>query len=342
MRPTDSQQKIGGFSKMPDRKTNERDQDPRTRIRYLCDSLARFFVGRSDVIRLMATSAVAGEPLLLLGEPGTGKSDLVVKFAEALGLERSDYFEYLLTQFTEPSEILGPIDLEQLRQGRHKRRMEGMLPTAKLVFLDEIFHANSAILNVLLTILNERKVYDDGTPQPIAMKAMFAASNELPEGPQLAALGDRFPLKVLCESVCDSELESLVQLGIRHESSLARGQRPWAEGLCTLTDIELAQQTMLEEVIGQHDAFVPPDVREEFFRWVRTLRAEFRIPLSDRRVVRLYKLMRVHAWLFGSGQMTTTDLGLFRFAADRIEDLSALAERLPTLLESSFRTAGTS
>ena len=110
----------------------------------------------------MVVAAVAQEPLLLVGPPGTAKSDLVLKFKDALGLADEDYFEYMLTRFTEPSEIIGPIDISQLREGRYIRREQGKLPTARLGFLDEIFKSNSAILNILLTIINERKFYQDG------------------------------------------------------------------------------------------------------------------------------------------------------------------------------------
>jgi MoxR-like ATPase len=104
----------------------------------------------------MVVAAVAQEPLLLVGPPGTAKSDLVLKFKDALGLADEDYFEYMLTRFTEPSEIIGPIDINQLRDGRYIRREKGKLPTARLAFLDEIFKSNSAILNILLTIINEK------------------------------------------------------------------------------------------------------------------------------------------------------------------------------------------
>ena len=89
-------------------------------------------------------AAVAQEPLLLVGDPGTAKSELVTKFREALGVPDSDYFEYMLTRFTEPSEVLGPIDIALLRDGRFVRRERGKLPTASVVFLDEIFRSNSA------------------------------------------------------------------------------------------------------------------------------------------------------------------------------------------------------
>jgi len=78
-------------------------------------------------------------------------------------------------------EIVGPIDISKLREGRYIRREQGKLPTARLGFLDEIFKSNSAILNILLTIINERKFYQDGVPQPVRLRVLFAATNEVPE-----------------------------------------------------------------------------------------------------------------------------------------------------------------
>jgi MoxR-like ATPase len=155
-------------------------------------SLGRFLIGKQSLIDLMVVAAVAGEPLLLVGPPGTAKSDLVLKFKDALGLRDEDYFEYMLTRFTEPSEIIGPIDISELKGGSYIRRIEGKLPTCKLAFLDEIFKSNSAILNILLTIINERKFYQDGIPTPVPLRVLFAATNEIPEQAELAALKDRF------------------------------------------------------------------------------------------------------------------------------------------------------
>ena len=151
------------------KRAEEMDLDPaaieseiegiRGRINRMRTSLGRFFVDKQEVIDLMTVAAVAQEPVLLVGPPGTAKSDLVLKFKDAIGIADEDYFEYMLTRFSEPSEIIGPIDINQLRAGRYVRREQGKLPTAKLAFLDEIFKSNSAILNILLTIINERKFY---------------------------------------------------------------------------------------------------------------------------------------------------------------------------------------
>src|SRR5204862_2458477 len=146
--------------------------DLRKRLDRFRTSLGRFFVAKQELIDLVLVAAIAQEPLLLVGPPGTAKSDLVLKFKDALGLGEGDYFEYMLTRFTEPSEIIGPIDISKLRAGAYIRRVEGKLPTAKLAFLDEIFKSNSAILNILLTIINEKKFYQDGVPTPVRLRAL--------------------------------------------------------------------------------------------------------------------------------------------------------------------------
>ena len=185
----------------------------------------------------MVVAAVAQEPLLLVGPPGTAKSDLVLKFKDALGLGEDDYFEYMLTRFTEPSEIIGPIDINQLREGRYIRREQGKLPTARLAFLDEIFKSNSAILNILLTIINERKFYQDGVPQPVRLRVLFAATNEVPEQGELAALKDRFVLKAESRSVQDEHFDGADRRGLAGGSlSSSLNQKPWIEGHCTLDD----------------------------------------------------------------------------------------------------------
>src|SRR5579875_3331148 len=209
----------------------------RARINRFRTSLGRFFVHKQELIDLMVVTAIAQEPLLLVGPPGTAKSDLVLKFKDALGLGEEDYFEYMLTRFTEPSEILGPIDINQLREGRYVRRERGKLPTARLAFLDEIFKSNSAILNILLTIINERKFYQDGMPQPVRLCILFAATNEVPEQGELAALKDRFCLKVESRSVQDGHFVELIDKGLEGEVARTLNQKPWSEGHCTLEDL---------------------------------------------------------------------------------------------------------
>src|SRR2546427_9070994 len=209
----------------------------RQRLPRFRTSLARFFVAKGELIDLMLIAAVAQEPLLLVGPPGTAKSDLVLKFKDALGLEEGDYFEYMLTRFTEPSEIIGPIDINLLREGRYVRREQGKLPTCRLAFLDEIFKSNSAILNILLTIINEKKFYQDGVPQPVRLRVLFAATNEVPEQGELAALKDRFVLKAESRSVQEHHFSELIDSGLQSEVYRGLNQKPWVEGHASLEDV---------------------------------------------------------------------------------------------------------
>src|SRR3954469_13843402 len=205
-------------------------EELRKRLNHFRTSLSRFFIAKQELIDLMVVAAVAQEPLLLVGPPGTAKSDLVLKFKDALGLAEGDYYEYMLTRFTEPSEIVGPIDIGKLREGRYIRREQGKLPTARLGFLDEIFKSNSAILNILLTIINERKFYQDGVPQPVRLRVLFAATNEVPEQAELAALKDRFCLKAESRPVQENYFTQLVDAGIQGEVYKGLTQKPWGEG----------------------------------------------------------------------------------------------------------------
>src|SRR5258708_38231291 len=146
--------------------------------REVVEPLKSRFVGRDEVIDLIALAVVAGEHLFLFGPPGTAKSALIRQFASAL---KGRYFEYLLTRFSEPNEIFGPIDLVRLKEGTVATVITGMLPEAEFVFLDELFNANSAILNNLLTVLNERVYRRGAETHNLPMLSLFSASNPLPE-----------------------------------------------------------------------------------------------------------------------------------------------------------------
>src|SRR5205085_4220121 len=144
-----------------------------------------------------------------------------------------------------PSEIIGPIDIGLLREGRYVRREQGKLPTARLAFLDEIFKSNSAILNILLTIINERKFYQDGQPQPMRLRVLFAATNDVPEQGELAALKDRFVLKVESRPVQDEFFQELIDAGLQSEAYRGLNQKPWAEGHCSLDDLIKANRYLV-------------------------------------------------------------------------------------------------
>lgn len=315
--------------------------DIRKRLNLFRTSLGRFLVEKQELIDLMVVAAVAQEPLLLVGPPGTAKSDLVLKFRDAIGVSEEDYFEYMLTRFSEPSEIIGPIDINQLRDGRYIRREEGKLPTARLAFLDEIFKSNSAILNILLTIINERKFYQDGKPQPVNLRVLFAATNEIPEQSELGALKDRFVLKAISRSVQDDRFTELIDAGLSSEVYKSLNQKPWKEGHASFEDLLKANRYMTFQ-FGQQDSngepgadrrqFFPDDVFREFERIVKTLVREDRIFISDRKLCKLYKLLRVRSWLFAGGTVSPDDLRLLAYLGETHQEMDLLAEKIPNLL----------
>ena len=318
-------------------------EDLRKRLNRFRQSLGRFFVEKQEIIDLMVVAAIAQEPLLLVGPPGTAKSDLVLKFKDALAVGEEDYFEYMLTRFTEPSEIIGAIDIKELREGRYIRRKEGKLPTAQLVFLDEIFKSNSAILNILLTIINEKKFYQEGKPEAVPLRILFAATNEIPEQAELAALKDRFVLKVQSRSVQDEHFQALIDYGLAGEANKGLNQKPWAEGHASLDDF-LKANRYLTILFGKketdrdgndrndRDVFFPADVFRVFQRLVKTLVREDKIFISDRKLVKLYKLFRVRSWLLSGGTVSRDDLRLLAYLGESHQEIEHLAEKVPNLL----------
>ena len=158
-------------------------------------------VERDDEVDLALTALVAGEHALLVGPPGCGKSLLLDTL---LALTGGTKFSVLLTKFTVPEEVVGPVSLAGLKADRYVRVTAGKLPEAEYCFLDEVFKGSSAILNTLLKVLNER-VYDaGGGPRPVPLKLCVAASNEWPcpeTGKELAALFDRFLLRTAVSPV---------------------------------------------------------------------------------------------------------------------------------------------
>lgn len=308
----------------------------RERLNRFRLALGRHFVDKQPLIDLMLVAAVAQEPLLLVGPPGTAKSDLVVKFKDAIGIEGSDYFEYLLTRFTEPSEVLGPIDINELRSGRYIRRERGKLPTARLVFLDEIFKASSAILNALLTVINERKFYQDGVPTPVRLKILFAATNEIPEHSELGALKDRFVLKAACRSVQETHFVELLDSGLESQTNKDLNQKPWVEGIAGMEDLLKAHRyltlLMARREPKDRELFFRDEVMREFRRVVRTLTREDEVFVSDRKLIKIYRLLRTRAWIVHGGAVEREDLQLLSYLGETREEIDLLEEKVPRLL----------
>ncbi|MBI2890171.1 MAG: AAA family ATPase [Nitrospirae bacterium] len=148
------------------------------------------FVERDDVIDGALTAFLCREHVLILGPPGTAKSMLAQEICRRFGGLR--YFRWLLTKFTTPEELFGPVSLKGLENDRYVRVTAGKLPEANVAFLDEVFLANSSILNTLLTLINERKFFNGDQAVDVPLITLFASCSEPPKSKELGAFYDRF------------------------------------------------------------------------------------------------------------------------------------------------------
>ncbi|MFY9201165.1 MAG: AAA family ATPase [Methanosarcina flavescens] len=163
-----------------------------------------YFKEREAEINGSLLAVLSGENLLFLGPPGTAKTQLAKNICQLI--EGGNFFNYLLTSFSTPEEIFGPLSLKALEEDEFRRKIDGCLPTAHIALLDEIFKASSAILNSLLTILNEHKYHNGRELVDVPLLSVFGASNELPdEDESLEALYDRFLFRYRLAYIQDEE-----------------------------------------------------------------------------------------------------------------------------------------
>jgi MoxR-like ATPase len=275
------------------------------------------FVGRSEVVDLIALAVVAGEHLFLLGPPGTAKSALIRGFASAV---RGEYFEYLLTRFSEPNEVFGPVDLAKLREGRVATVTTGMLPEAEFAFLDELFNANSAILNNLLTVLNERVYRRGAETHRLPLLALFAASNHLPEDEALGALFDRFLLRCKVDPLPRNAMLDLLRAGWALEHGLAGGPA------------DAVSADDLRALAGQVLSVDLSAVMERYADLVFRAR-DLGVGMSDRRAVKVLKLVAASAVICGRDRATPADFWVLRYCWDREEQIGPLAALVNGVLE---------
>jgi MoxR-like ATPase len=277
--------------------------------------LKQRFVGRDEIVDLIALAVVSGEHLFLHGPPGTAKSALIRQFALAV---EGRYFEYLLTRFSEPNEVFGPIDLARLREGTVATVTTGMLPEGEFVFLDELFNANSAILNNLLTVLNER-IYRRGAElHHLPLLSLFSASNHLPQEDALLALFDRFLLRCHVENLKRDEMPRLLEAGWELERADALRSSVSAADLRSL-----AQQVYAVHLTG---------IVERYTEVVSRVR-DLGIALSDRRVVKVLKLVAASAVLCGRSTARVSDFWVLRYVWDREEQIAPLAALVAGVIE---------
>lgn len=261
----------------------------------LRESMEARMVERTRETQTAVVALVSRVHHFQLGPPGVAKSLLVRTLVDHIdGFGPEDYFERLLTRFSTPEEVFGPPSLHALKQDVYKRNIHGMLPTAKIAFVDEIFKANSSILNSLLAAMNERVFYND-VPIDIPLSTMFSASNELPQGEELDAMYDRIHFRHIMRPI--QEPGNFIQM---LKGQIAGPVVP----VVTWEEVETAQDQVKAVV-------VPDDVLEAFNTLRNNLKAQGIEP-TDRRFAQCLQIVRGTAWLDGRGTADIDDMKLLR------------------------------
>ncbi len=294
-------------------------------LRAILEHQGQGLVDRQDTLRLALLGALSGHNVLLLGPPGTAKSLVARRLAGAFG--QATRFEYLLTRFTTPDELFGPVSIKALKEKDQLRRnTAGYLPTAQVVFLDEIFKAGSAILNALLTLLNERVFFNGAQIEPAPLLVLVAASNEVPQGGELQALYDRFPLRVLVGPVSgDADFERLLT-GTRGPEPLLESARlsPQDVALLRAARDEVGISTGAFAVLKALRAALAEGPAEQ---WQRRY-------VSDRRWTQVVDLLRTSASAHGQSQVQVADCGLLRHCLwNDPQDAPDIADLVDKVLE---------
>ncbi|MDO9021245.1 MAG: AAA family ATPase [Myxococcales bacterium] len=287
----------------------------------LCDAIAlasRGLVEREALVELVALAAVAGEHVLVIGPPGTAKSEAVRRASRALG---GQYFEYLLGRFTEPGELFGPVDLRRLREGVIEVETAGMLPEAEVAFLDEVFLGSTAILNTLLTILNERTFRRGSTRRACPLRVCVGASNALPDDDALAPFADRFLVRAFLDPVADARLEDLLAGG-------------WNLSASATTPIAAASMDDVDTLAVAARSLDLGPVRPALAHAIRLLRRA-QVNLSDRRAVRVQRLVAAAAVLAGRTVATEEDLWPLLTAVPTREEQATARDALRDVLARS-------
>ena len=280
---------------------------------------------REDVIDGLMASLLSKQNAFLLGVPGTGKSDLVRNLCT--GIAGANYFGYLLTPTTDPSEVFGPVAVTKLLKDEYTRDVDGYLPSAHIGFLDELFRGSSAILNSLLTLLNERTFNNGKENIQTPIQSIIAATNSWPDEESLQAFADRFLFRPTVDL-----LKKPVSKRILDEWSLGLAQRPEAKEHLTLQDLTdlqtfASQLPVTEDFLDQYGS-------------VWDMLASRNITVSDRRRSQILKFLKAWAVVQGDDQLHPSHMhgSLIHIVYQDREDQEAIQEVLEQVIPTAEKT----
>lgn len=275
-----------------------------TRIKKLIDQISVGMHEREEIIPIALLGALTGQNTFLYGPPGTAKSLISRRIAKAF--DKPPYFEYLMNRFSTPEEVFGPVSIKALKEDQYTRKTENYLPKAEFAFLDEIWKSSPAILNSLLTLINEG-IYKNGQElEKAPLKALIAASNETPEENQgLDALYDRFIIRLMVGPIEIKEnFESLISskpthAEVRVTDDVVIKNNEWASWLKKIDTVELSKETLT--IIH----LIRKELSEQF--------EDLGVYVSDRRWQKAAQLLKASAFFNNRKQTNHSDTLLLRY-----------------------------
>ena len=277
----------------------------RKRIEELLQAINKGIYEKETELSLSLLAALAGESVILLGPPGVAKSMVARRLK--LAFDGASSFEYLMSRFSTPDEIFGPVSISKLKDSdKYERNTEGYLPTADVVFLDEIWKAGPAIQNTLLTVINEKLFRNGDTEVHLPLKLLLAASNELPtQGEGLEALWDRFIIRIECGNIKDVSRFNAMLLDNTVDDDI---------------EVKDGLQITDEEYNNWDKAINMLAVSEEVLRVINVIRKSLgsvtiaqtderhNVYVSDRRWKKIVRLLRTSAFVHDRNEVTADDL----------------------------------